>query len=77
MFRKNKYVNSILMNDIREIQIMNKNDIINILVKSYSEDEENLKTLKLSELKDLLNEYRDHSDMFPNDDEDDGSHSWD
>lgn len=65
------------MNDIRGIQIMNKNDIINILVKSYSEDEENLKTLKLSELKDLLNEYRDHSDMFPNDDEDDGSHSWD
>lgn len=56
---------------------MNKNDLISILVDNYSEDKERLRDMDLLELNELLSEYTDHSDMFPNDDEEDGSHSWD
>lgn len=56
---------------------MNKNELISILVDNYSEDKERLRNMELSELNELLCEYVDHSDMFPNDDEVDGSHSWD
>ncbi len=33
--------------------------------------------MKKDEIREKLDEYEDHSDLFPNDDEYDGSHSWD
>lgn len=55
---------------------MGEKEIINLLVNRYHEDEEELKTLSLGELKEILNELEDHSDLYPNGDEDDDSRSW-
>lgn len=55
---------------------MAKKQLIDILV-GYGEDEKEMKEMNEKELKDLLEEYTDHSDLFPNDDENDGSHEWD
>lgn len=56
---------------------MRKAELIDCLVDTYKEDREELKGMTKSELEELLEEYEDHSDMFPNDDEYDGSHEWD
>lgn len=48
---------------------MNKKDLIRILVDTYHEDEVELKKMSLSELKEILFELEDHSDLFPNGDE--------
>lgn len=56
---------------------MKKAELIAYLVAEYNEDEEDLKDMTKEELEDLLEEYEDHSDMFPNGDEFDGSHEWD
>lgn len=57
--------------------MMTKADLINTLVEEYYEDEEELRKLTRRDLQDLLEEKEDHSDMFPNDDEFDGSHDYD
>ncbi|MCM1121185.1 MAG: hypothetical protein NC416_01240 [Eubacterium sp.] len=56
---------------------MKKRELIDYLVETYHEDKDELKKMKKDELEDLLNEIEDHSSMFPNDDEYDGSHEWD
>lgn len=47
-----------------------------MLRDTYHEDEEALKKLSLAELEEMLSELNDHSDLFPNGDEDDDSRSW-
>lgn len=56
---------------------MTKEEIIAILHNEYQEDLDDLKEMTKQDLQNLLNDYEDHSDLFPNDDEYDGSHSWD
>lgn len=56
---------------------MKKKDIILILVRDYGESLQDLKNKSKEELEELLESYEDHSDMFPNGDEYDGSHGWD
>ena len=56
---------------------MKKAELIEYLVETYHEDENMLKKMKKDELEELLENYEDHSDLFPNDDEFDGSHAWD
>ena len=65
-----------------EIDKMGIDEVIEYLVEKYDEDEEELRNrMEEDETdeypRDLLKEYEDHSDMFPNDDEFDGSHEWD
>lgn len=45
---------------------MRKDEIINILVSNYHEDVREMKKMKKAELEELLEEYGDDSDMFPN-----------
>ena len=56
---------------------MKKQELINYLVDTYHEDKNELKNMKKYELEEILENYEDHSDMFPNNDEFDGSHEWD
>ena len=56
---------------------MKKQELINYLVDTYQEDKNELKNMKKYELEEILENYEDHSDMFPNNDEFDGSHEWD
>ena len=56
---------------------MKKQELIDYLVDTYHEDKNELKNTKKDELEEILENYEDHSDMFPNDDEFDGSHEWD
>ena len=56
---------------------MNKKQLIELLVQDYAQDENELKEMDKEELEELLEEFEDHSDMFPNGDENDGSHEWD
>lgn len=56
---------------------MNKTDLIRLLVDVYHEDESYLKTLSMSELREILSEVEDHEDLFPNGDEYDDSYSFD
>lgn len=56
---------------------MKKQELIDYLVETYHEDKDELKKMKKEELEELLEEYEDHSGLFPNDDEYDGSHEWD
>ena len=61
----------------RWIYKMKKQELIDYLVDTYHEDKNELKNMKKDELEEILENYEDHSDMFPNDDEFDGSHEWD
>ena len=61
----------------RWIYKMKKQELIDYLVNTYHEDKNELKNMKKDELEEILENYEDHSDMFPNDDEFDGSHEWD
>lgn len=45
---------------------MTKAEIIEILVDNYREDKEEMKKMKKDELEELLEEYGDHSSLFPN-----------
>ena len=54
-----------------------KEALIRKLVNEYDEDENELKELSIAELRERLEEYEDHSDLFPNGDEFDGSHFYD
>lgn len=56
---------------------MGKQELINYLFEKYREDKNELENMKEEELKERLEAYEDHSDMFPNGDEYDGSHEWD
>ena len=56
--------------------MLNKGDYIQALIE-YGEDEYELRKMDISELKELYEEYSDHSDLFPNDDEYDNSHNYD
>ena len=56
---------------------MKKQELIDYLVDTYHEDTNELKNMTKDELKEILENYEDHSDMFPHDDEFDGSHEWD
>ena len=56
---------------------MKKQELIDYLVDTYQEDKNELKNMKKYELEEILENYEDHSDMFPNNDEFDGSHEWD
>ena len=56
---------------------MKKQELIDYWVDTYHEDKNELKNMKKDELEEILENYEDHSDMFPNDDEFDGSHEWD
>lgn len=56
---------------------MKKQELIEYLVETYDEDESELKAMRKEELEDKLDNYENHSDLFPNDDEFDGSHEWD
>lgn len=62
---------------MRKDECNEKQELIEYLVDTYHEDENELKKMKKDELKELLDEYEDHSGLFPNDDEYDGSHEWD
>lgn len=56
---------------------MKKQELIDYLADTYQEDKDELKKRTKDELEDLLDEIEDHSSMFPNGDEYDGSHEWD
>lgn len=56
---------------------MRKNELIEYLIENYTVDESELKKMSKDELEELLEEYEDHSSLFPNDDEYDGSHEYD
>ena len=56
---------------------MKKQELIDYLVDTYQEDKNELKNMKKYELEEILENYEDHSDMFPNNDEFDGSHERD
>lgn len=56
---------------------MSKNELIEILVNDYGEDKDEMKKMSKKELEELIEEFADHSDLFPNDDEYDGSHEYD
>ncbi|WP_367569022.1 hypothetical protein [Lacrimispora sp.] len=45
---------------------MTKNDMIDLLVGNYREDKSEMKKLKKVDLKELLEEYNDGADLFPN-----------
>jgi hypothetical protein len=57
--------------------VMSREEIIHFLIENYGVDKEELQSLDLLELKEMLDDYEDHSDFFPNGDEYDGSHSYD
>lgn len=56
---------------------MAKKQLIDILVNRFGEDEREIRGMSEKELTELLEEITDHSDLFPNEDENDGSHEWD
>lgn len=56
---------------------MKKQEIIEILVNDYNEDRDDLEEMSKEDLQSMLMNYEDHSDLFPNGDEFDGSHEWD
>lgn len=56
---------------------MTKRELIDYLVETYHEDREELKQMNKEELVEKLENYEDHSELFPNGDEFDGSHPWD
>ena len=56
---------------------MTKTELKQYLIETYHVDSEELKDCSKEELLDMLHEFEDHSDLFPNDDEYDGSHDWD
>ena len=45
---------------------MTKSELIELLVSNYHEDKDELKKMKKDELEELLEEYTDDIDMFPN-----------
>lgn len=55
---------------------MTKKEMIEILVKIYHESEEEMKKLKKEDLKSLLEDFGDGSNMFPNG-RDYDSENWD
>lgn len=45
---------------------MNKQEIIEVLVSNYMQDEDEVKAMSKKDLKSLLDDLEDESDMFPN-----------
>ena len=45
---------------------MTKAELIDLLVSDYGQDESELKKMTKAELKALLDDLTDHSDMYPN-----------
>ena len=56
---------------------MKASELQEILISQYHVDTDEVADMDESELQSMLDEFHDHSDLFPNEDEFDGSHEWD